>query len=338
MGFDRRSIFFAPVAMTVLVAQPAWAEPNAAERETARALMNDGDRKFEAKSYQEALRNYQGAHAIMGVPSTGYAVAKTQAALGLLVEARDSAVMVTRMPAKAGEPAPFTRSRVDAEKLARELAGRIGALQIVVEGPSAGTALEVDVDRVPVPTAVLRLGLKTNPGKHIVHASAPGYVESSKDVTLREAETATVPLALEPSKPSATSPRVVAGASLGTSHEHPVDEAAGNGLPPLVWVGFGTGAAGIIVGTVAGVVHLAKVSSVKTDYCNGGTGCNPGFEEARDSAKPSATISTIGFAVGAVGIGVGVIGLVTSKRSSGATGVWMAPSIGLGSFGAVGRF
>src|SRR5262249_1001249 len=76
------------VALTRLAhVSPAYAEPSAADRETARSLMNEGDAKFDAKNYAQALKAYQGAHAIMGLPSTGYAVARTQAALGQLVEA-----------------------------------------------------------------------------------------------------------------------------------------------------------------------------------------------------------------------------------------------------------
>ena len=43
----------------------------------------------------------------MHVPTTGYEVAHQEAALGMLVEARDMALRVTRLPAEAHEPAPF---------------------------------------------------------------------------------------------------------------------------------------------------------------------------------------------------------------------------------------
>jgi hypothetical protein len=341
MAFERRTI--APLAIlvaTLAAAAPAAADPTAAERETARSLMNDGDRKFAAKDYREALKSYEGAHAIMHVPSTGHAVAKTQAALGLLVEARDSAVLVTRMPPKPGEPAPFTQARAESEKLARDLAGRIGALQIVVEGPTDSAALKVEVDGTPISTSLLKLPIKSNPGKHVVHASAAGYADASKDITLREAETQTVTLSLAASKAPPVGPVAStggAGPALGTVEENPAADAGGKTISPLVWIGFGTGAAGLAAGSIAGVIHLSKVSSVKEEFCGGTNDCQPGFEAARDAAKPSATISTIGFVVGAVGIGVGVIGLLTPSRAP-ATGFWLSPVVGAGSVGALGRF
>src|SRR5262249_21604289 len=81
----------------------ALADPTLEEKDRARALMDDGDRAFDAGDYPTALRDYEAAHAIMAVPTTGLWLAKTQAALGKLVEARDTAVAVTRMPQKVGE-------------------------------------------------------------------------------------------------------------------------------------------------------------------------------------------------------------------------------------------
>src|SRR5436190_23509399 len=62
----------------ILCPAVARAEPSAADKETARSLMDEGDRKFAAKDYKGALDAYQGAHAIMGVPTTGLEVAKAQ--------------------------------------------------------------------------------------------------------------------------------------------------------------------------------------------------------------------------------------------------------------------
>src|SRR5262249_1396671 len=159
--------------------------------------------------------------------------------------------------------------------------------------------------------AMVKLPLKSNPGKHVVHASAAGYADATKDVTLREAETQTVMLTLvaNPSQ-SAT----VATTGPLTTPETPTADTGTNKNSPTLHVGFGAGAAGLAVGTVAGLIHLSKVSKVKQDYCGGGTDCQPGFEEARDAAKPSATISTVGFIVGGAGVAAGVVGLLMPSR------------------------
>ncbi|MBI4705528.1 MAG: hypothetical protein HY744_30915, partial [Deltaproteobacteria bacterium] len=43
------------LAALVLLALPAAAQPSAADRETARSLMNEGAEKFAAKDYHGAL-------------------------------------------------------------------------------------------------------------------------------------------------------------------------------------------------------------------------------------------------------------------------------------------
>ena len=53
----------------------------------------------------------------MHVPTTGLAVARTQAALGLLVEARDTALGVTRIPVIPKEPPVIGEGRKQADNL-----------------------------------------------------------------------------------------------------------------------------------------------------------------------------------------------------------------------------
>jgi hypothetical protein len=60
--------------------------------------MKEGDGKFAAKDYAGALKAYEAAHAIMQVPSTGLPLAKAQLERGLLVEARDTLLQITRHP------------------------------------------------------------------------------------------------------------------------------------------------------------------------------------------------------------------------------------------------
>jgi hypothetical protein len=330
----------------LLAAVPASAAPTPAERETARALMDSGDKKFAAKDFAGALSAYQGADAIMKVPSTGAAVARTQAALGLLVEARDSAVLVTRIPLEPGAPKPFVKAHAEAEKLERDLASRIPSIQISVDGPPPSADLNVTLDGTSVPPSMLTLPSKVDPGKHVLHASAAGFSDVTNEVTLQEGENANVKLtlvALPAAKPVAEAPPSSRAPVVDTGL--PAD-APPSHVSPLVYVGFGVGAAGIGVGAVTGILHLSKVSSIKTEYCNGGTACSAGFEDPVSSAKTLATVSDIAFVVGAVGVGVGVYGLFASKHQSTSSasakvppaGAWVSPTIGIGSAGLEGGF
>src|SRR4051794_38028802 len=86
------------LAAALSAPRDAQADPTPAEKETARALLDEGDREVEKKHYEAALKAFLAADAIMNVPTTGIELAKTQVLLGQLVEARDSALRVTRLP------------------------------------------------------------------------------------------------------------------------------------------------------------------------------------------------------------------------------------------------
>src|SRR5688572_25016737 len=68
------------------------AQPSGTERETARALVGEGDRLFAAKDYANALARYSSAYRLVRAPTVGIEVAKAQAALGRLIEANTTLI------------------------------------------------------------------------------------------------------------------------------------------------------------------------------------------------------------------------------------------------------
>jgi hypothetical protein len=196
----------AVLAASLVIASPALsrvarADPTAADKETARTLLDDGDRKFSAKDYSGALKSFQAADSMMGVPTTGIEVARAEEALGQLAEAHDKLLEVTRYPQKPGEPAAFTKARADAAVRAEKIAARIPTLKVTLSGPPGGTDVTVTIDGEPLPSAAATLPRKIDPGKHSVVASARGYADAKADVTLREVEAKEVRLTLVPGGP-----------------------------------------------------------------------------------------------------------------------------------------
>jgi len=131
--------FFAST-LVVTMATTASADPSLSDRETARSLMDDGDAKRDKADFKAALKSYEAADAIMHVPTTGLEVARAQAQLGMLLEARETLGRVNRLPPKPGEPAPFTAARKTAEALtaelgARKIRGEIDALSVLGVDP-----------------------------------------------------------------------------------------------------------------------------------------------------------------------------------------------------------
>lgn len=280
-------------------------EPSAKHREQARGLMDLGDQEMATGDYEAALKAYQAADEIMAVPTTGIEVGRAQEKLGYLLEARDSWVQVTRYPKKENEPAPFTRARREAARLAVAIEEVIPTVSVSIEGPPPGeTTLFLDGERLP--KASLGVPLRVNPGEHTFRAEASGYVAASSKLVIAKGESPSIVLHLTPSSIQA-SPKP-------TENERERDRDEGASSPhPLVWVGFGVGGAGVAAGSVFGVLSMNRIASVK-DRCDE-TVCPRSTEDDLRAGKRSGTISTVAFTVGAVGLASGLYFLIRPPQS-----------------------
>jgi hypothetical protein len=311
-------------------------EPSASEKDTARQLMDTGDAAFEAGDFRAALEAYKAADQIMGVPSTGVALGKAQEKLGLLVEARDTLLRVTRYPKRQGESAVYEAARREAALLATGLVERIPTVKIEVTGAAEGTALDVRVDDKPVAAGTLKFPRRVSPGEHVVTVRAQGYVEASESITLaeRDKEVVTIALRRDPNAPLEPSGDTAPAPSPAADDE--------GGLSPLVWVGFGVGAAGLLAGTITGALALSKTSSLR-DTC-GGDVCGPQHEDEVKKAQGLAHGSTVSFAIGGAGVALGVVALLWLSGTEDPSGeaddavASVRPWVGPGTLGLEGRF
>lgn len=272
----------------------------AAEKETARKLMEQGRERAAQHDDKGALEAFKAADDIMHVPTTGLMVANEQVALGLLVEARDTLARVLHIPAVAGEPEAFQRARASAEELNGSIEGRIPSLRIDVRG--ASTAADVTVDGVAVSAAVLKFPYRLDPGHHVIVATTPQGGSARAEADVREGETKDVVLQI--AEAAAPPPAPVA----------PPPAPASRGPNTLAIVGFGVAGAGIIAGTVTGILMFSKKSALE-DGCVDKQ-CPPMTKSDYDAAYTMATISTVSFIVAGVGAGVGIYGLVSRRGSA----------------------
>jgi hypothetical protein len=311
------------VLAAILLAPTALAAPSAAERETARRLMDEGKKKTRTKDLEGALSAYEKAHAIMHVPTTGLALATTQMALGNLIEAREAALEVIRMPEEKDEPAVFGKARDKARELDAQLKERIPTVMIAVDG---GPATEVTVDGIVVAPALLGAPVALNPGtREIVARNADG-ASARTTVELSEKDTIEVTLTLPaPAVVTAREPR--SGASwegeASSSERTPVANV-------LVLGGFGVAVAGAVLGSVTGALAFGKAGDVKPQ-CENGI-CDPAAESDLEGARTMATVSTVGFAVAGAGALAGIAGLLLPRtaKEPGArqTSLWFGPAGG----------
>lgn len=340
----------APLAIALALAAAlapsrAHAQPSAADRETARTLMDDGRALRDKNDLKEALDRFKAADDIMHVPTTALEVARTQVPLGLLVEARDTIARIRLMPAKPNEPVQFKEARQKAEQLDASLEGSVPRLTVAVRGAPAGQALSVTIDGVAVPAAVVGLPRAVDPGHHVVVVKTQG-AEGQREVDLREGEAKSLEVALLPSaRPAAATqaaPPLPAPATDAPVAETPAPRRT-HTPDALTYVGGGVAAAGLAVGAVSGAMSLSQTSSLSS-ACPGHT-CPPSSFSTYDSANSLATVATIAFVAGGVGACVAVVSLVvghedTSEPASTTPSARLrvSPWIGAGSAGLRGSF
>jgi hypothetical protein len=314
----------------VVVPRAARAEPTASEKETARAMMDEGHARRDAGDHKGALAQFQGADALMHVPTTGIEVGREQIALGQLVEARDTLERVTRIPVTAGEPDAFRAARKAADTLDQQLPQRIPSLQITVAGgpPRAGVTIKVDGAEIPV--AALISPFKVDPGHHVVVAAGSDG-EARQDVDVAEGQTLTVALARSSSPPAAPLDAPVTS----TPRNHDDEARSGSSAVPwLRWGGVGLLGAGAIVGGITGAMSLSSASTASKGCVN--DRCPPPTWGNIDSARTTGAISTAAFIVAGAGAVLAVTSFAIagnrSAKASGAAGpaVHVTASIGPG--------
>jgi hypothetical protein len=339
MAFRRaRSTGF--VIASLLAVTSARAEPSAADRETARTLMQQG-RELRAKGdLKEALKRFQAADEIMHVPSTGLEVAKSQVALGELVEARDTIAAIRRVPPKPNEPGPFKEARAKAEELDLALNGRVPSLSISIKGASAGETPTVSIDGDSVPSGALGLPRAVDPGHHLIVAKT-AHAEAKQEIDVREGEQKPLELTLVAVAAVAETPEAEP-ATPPSASETAGPVAKSHSPTFLTWTGVGLAGAGVIVGTVSGVLSLSKKSALQNECANGI--CGPSAYSDYDLANTAATISTIGFIAAGIGAVFAAATLIVGHHEGAAavpatgTSVTIRPSIALDVSGIRGSF
>lgn len=254
--------------------------------------MADGRDKRDRNDLAGALESFKQADAIMHVPTTAYEVAKTQQQLGKLVDARETVDALSKLPSSPSDPAPFMEARGKADVLAKELDKQLGRVKV----EAGATSLTVDGAPATAHDGVLWV----MPGKR---ALASG--DARLEITIAAGETKTFDAQTQP-KP------------YGGPEQPPPSSSGGLKIPTLSLIGFGVGAAGLIVGSVTGVMAMSAEGDLADECPN--MKCKSANKDDLDSAKTKATISTVGFIVAGVGIAVGVVGFFLQPKTEAKVG------------------
>jgi hypothetical protein len=291
------------VGAALSFASAAHAAPTAADRETARTLMDQGRDLRDKGDLPEALKRFQAANEIMHVPTTAIEVAKAQVALGLLVEARDTVAALRQIPANHDSQL-FKDARTKAEALDASLSGRVPSVTVSLKAPAPADT-EVAIDGVVLPSGVLGLPRSVDPGHHVIIAKS-ATAEAKEEIDVREGEQKPVELALIV---TAAAP-VVETAPQSTEAETPAKKS--HKPTALTFVGVGVAAGGAIAGTVTGIMAISKKSSLSKE-CPSEV-CGTPFYSALDSANLMATLSDVSFGVAGAGAVLAIVTLAVGHK------------------------
>ena len=329
-------------AATTTTALPSIAnaaEPTAAEQESAKKLVADGDRLAGQRDFTGALAAYKSAAAITNTPPIALQVARTQEALGYFMEAREGYDKAARMPVAATDPPSYEAARTEAEGLSARIVDRIPTVVVSVSGRPSGSLPTVTVDNVEVASASSALPRRLNPGKHTIRVALAGYQPATVEFEIREGENRNVdvPLVVDPNAAKAGAEPAAAGIVTSPGGPSGSTGASDNYDRSMTFfhVGLVVGGTGLVVGSVFGVLSLARASSAK-EHCSDDH-CTPDAQSDIDTSTTLANVSNIGFGVAVVGAGLAIYGLVTRPARARAALV-VTPVIGPGSAGLTGRF
>ena len=302
-------LLIASLPLAAMTFAPSAFAQDAASQDIAQArqLGQQAQAAFDAGNFAESEKLWTAAVKLYALaPTLTLGLARTQAKLGHVVAAQENYNKIIREWGNNPNPPPAFRDALEAAKAeVGAVSTKVASVTLTVEGP---TNPVVTIDGATVPAAALGLKRPVDPGAHKASATADGYNPASTDFTVAEGSTATATLKMEKLPSGAEGP----GAAGGGSTE-PADKKSNT---TLALVAFGVGGAGLVVGSITGLIALGKSGDLK-DACGPNKDACPAASQSDiDSYKTMGTISTVGFIVAGVGGAAGVILLLTSPKTS----------------------
>jgi hypothetical protein len=308
------------VLTLLLAAAPAWGQSEA-DRATARELAYEGQEAFDRGDFATAADRFARADSLVHAPTLTLALARAQLKLGKVVLAFENYNRILREGVPAGSPAVFQQAHDDAEREVEQARAKLAWVTLQVRGAS-GPQVILDGDQ-PVAPAALGVRRAIDPGEHSVRATAAGYLPAETRFKLAEGEAGQVELSLarDPNAPLAPAPGSAAPITLagptapapGPAGRPSAESGTGSSQRTLGVVMLGAAGAGLVVGSIAGVMAMGKHSDL-SDACAAGR-CPATEQDTLDSYRTLGAISTVGFAVGAATAVAGVTLLLTAPET-----------------------
>lgn len=265
-------------------------------RDLARALADQGADAYAREDYAHAQLLFARAYGLVPAPTIALLEARALVKLGRWVDATGAYRRASEARLPADAPAPFREAARTAAAELAELTPRIPRIRLRFGADIRSDSASVLLDGRRLPQSELGGFISVDPGAHRVALRGRDVDTAPLEFTLEAAQTRVV--TVDARRMPAADPK-----------------------PTLAYVSFGVGAAGLITGVTAGVISLNARADAER-LCEAGT-CAPGGpgHDALDRFRNFRAISTVGYALGVVGVGAGIGLLVfrdeTSRREIG---------------------
>jgi hypothetical protein len=302
------------------LATVAHAEPTSADKSLATQLFKEGRTLVDQGKYAEGCRKLEESQRLDPGGGTLLNLALCHEKEGRTATAWTEFVEALGIARKDDRPQRAEIAQQHIEALEPTLS------RLIVQVPPASDLadLEIKRDGTAIRRAAWGTAMPIDPGDHIVEAFALGKIPWKHTVTVGgKAETKTITVPVLENAPVAPTPPTPA-----SSGHAPVSYVeVRRPINPATWVAYSIGAVGVGVGTYFGVRAMSD-QQVADENCPQEK-CNPAGLSANNSGIKSANISTVGFGVGLLGIGLGTFLLLsrgtTNVPSTTANASWFAP-------------
>jgi tetratricopeptide (TPR) repeat protein len=316
-----------PFVSSVAVAE------SSGDKAAAEALFVEGRKLMEAGRYLDACPKFEASQRLDPGVGTMLNLAECYEKSGRTA----SAWAEFREVISAARAADSREREALARERAAALENKLARLTIALSADATSTpGIEIRRDGAVLDSAEIGTSIPVDPGKHVIEANAPGRQKWYKTVELndqnREAQVLIPELKSVVDSGGASSSTSVDG---GASSSSESGSSSGSGQKTVAIVSGAVGVVGLAVGTVFGLQASSKWDDAKKGCTSYPYGCSDKALDNRDKASSLATLSTVGFAVGAVGIAAGaVLWFTAGPKSEKQASV----GVGLGSVVVKGRF
>jgi hypothetical protein len=219
------------------------------------------------------------------------------------------------------------QARADISRAERtRLIAQVAWLTVILP-PLVAPGAVVTLDGEEFPSSLFGIATAIDPGPHVFTTRVPGgpLIEQRVDIASGERKAIT----LDVRNPAAQEP---------TLPPEPKPPEKGKGqrvnLTPWIWTSFGVGAAGLITGTVSGIMLLSDRAKIQ-ELCppdgqlpDGTIPCKgDGYEISQRAQNTLAPLTTVALSVGAAGVVAGVVLLVMDSSGNNHAGTRTVPLV-----------